>query len=454
MRRFHRNAASVHIHFSSGGDNFTTYIKRDDWILGHNIFFHVNKFFGLAPSENASLSLHDGSNFSQHSFVTTLPVSDAAAFIANVRMGWVSGTTLLVDFPFSSFPNHLGYWTELLAPIYSQLSLGEIDVAAATDSPVVDHPAVTTVLIPNLRRSSVLSVPWVVELFQVALHPSLPKGGAPPRLMFWDDLEETPLGDWLAFERVLHIYSRHDHPVKGRGIGFASQELAERFRIAVHEAAGVPAGVSSSVTSPRLMTYLILESGETVANNDEVLQALHEIAASSKQEKLVVRPYSTTTGAPLTSILSIMSLTGILVGRHGPLLANSIFLPKGAAVVEILPFNWDFGGLSEVYYNLTGSIGGIGHVAWRASSAEHMRYESESNARYSNWTAEECSSTTCLDAQSNSAIYVDIVKLQAVVADAVTSVLQGTNGDDLRARHPLPKRAELSGKTGLWWDRS
>lgn len=31
---------------------------------------------------------------------------------------------------------------------------------------------------------------------------------------------------------------------------------------------------------------------------------------------------------------------GVLVARHGPLLANAVFLPPGALVLELLPYNW------------------------------------------------------------------------------------------------------------------
>ena len=49
---------------------------------------------------------------------------------------------------------------------------------------------------------------------------------------------------------------------------------------------------------------------------------------------LKVRPYTATPRAPLASYVAAMARTGVLVARHGPLLANAAFLPPGA------PWRW------------------------------------------------------------------------------------------------------------------
>ncbi len=38
----------------------------------------------------------------------------------------------------------------------------------------------------------------------------------------------------------------------------------------------------------------------------------------------------------------------------------------GAVVMELLPYNWEWNGISRTYANLTASCGDIHHVAWRA----------------------------------------------------------------------------------------
>ena len=64
----------------------------------------------------------------------------------------------------------------------------------------------------------------------------------------------------------------------------------------------------------------------------------------------------------------------------------------GAMVLELLPYNWDWRGISEIYVNLTRSIGDVHHFAWRARHPRWALYPSADEERYADWTAEECSS--------------------------------------------------------------
>lgn len=66
-----------------------------------------------------------------------------------------------------------------------------------------------------------------------------------------------------------------------------------------------------------------------VYNNDKVLQALVDVA---ELLGLHARPASLTPGAPFRSFVSLMSRTGVLISRHGPQLANALFLPPGVCV--------------------------------------------------------------------------------------------------------------------------
>lgn len=67
-----------------------------------------------------------------------------------------------------------------------------------------------------------------------------------------------------------------------------------------------------------------------VVNRDELMSALQDIGHTLG---MAVRPYTATARAPFESYLSVMARTGVLVSRHGPLLANSIFLPPGGTSV-------------------------------------------------------------------------------------------------------------------------
>lgn len=49
----------------------------------------------------------------------------------------------------------------------------------------------------------------------------------------------------------------------------------------------------------------------------------------------------------------------------------------GAVVMELLPYNWEWNGISRTYANLTASRGDIHHMAWRA---KHPRCGSHSSS--------------------------------------------------------------------------
>lgn len=63
----------------------------------------------------------------------------------------------------------------------------------------------------------------------------------------------------------------------------------------------------------------------------------------------------------------------------------------GAVVVELLPYNWEWQGISRAYLNLTRSLGDVHHFAWRAGSPRWAVFD-EGEERYAAWTAQECSS--------------------------------------------------------------
>ena len=74
-------------------------------------------------------------------------------------------------------------------------------------------------------------------------------------------------------------------------------------------------------------------------------------------------------------------------------------VPPGAVVLELLPYNWDWKGISEIYVNLTRSLGDVHHLAWRARHPRWALYAQPDEQRYADWTAEECSSR-CVAAAS------------------------------------------------------
>jgi hypothetical protein len=77
--------------------------------------------------------------------------------------------------------------------------------------------------------------------------------------------------------------------------------------------------------------------------------------------------------APFVSHLATMADTGLLVARHGPILADALLLPPGAAVLELLPYKWEWRNISSLYHNITQSTGVLHHWAWRPRDAKWCR---------------------------------------------------------------------------------
>ena len=61
-------------------------------------------------------------------------------------------------------------------------------------------------------------------------------------------------------------------------------------------------------------------------NEADVLSALRDCGEALGMR---VRAWSAASGAPLAAHLAQMVATRVLVARHGPLLANALFLPPG-----------------------------------------------------------------------------------------------------------------------------
>lgn len=94
--------------------------------------------------------------FSQNIAVGKTPFTNVSAHYHNIRAGVLLGTCLWVDFPFPAFPENMGHWAEVLAPIYSALTNASWR-QRAPDS----EGYLRAVIFPNLRREQVQVGAWL-----------------------------------------------------------------------------------------------------------------------------------------------------------------------------------------------------------------------------------------------------------------------------------------------------
>lgn len=135
----------------------------------------------------------------------------------------------------------------------------------------------------------------------------------------------------------------------------------------------------------------------------DLVTALWEVA---KDNGWQVRQFTATAEAPFASHVATMARTGILVARHGSTLATSFLLPSGAAVYELLPYNWEWKDLNQIYRNMTRSTGRLHHFAWRATDPKWAQYaEPEDRSRYAHFRASECTSRCAALSEHASHVY-------------------------------------------------
>lgn len=333
----------------------------------------------------------------------------------------------------------MGHWAEILAPAYSVLANRHWTAGLKPGQ----HHHLDAILLSNLRRDQLQGLDWVEDMLQLTVVPALPEDGSTPRIIYADELDLMDKAGWLAFEHIIVAHDRYTHP-EGRG-GFSNAEHARAFR----EAAYKHAGINMPAVAPKTITMLTAVGGEPVANVPEVTAALHDVGRALG---LRVRPFSVTPGAPFSSFVAAMARTGVLVSRHGPLLANTMFLPPGAVVLELLPYNWDWKGISEIYVNLTRSLGDVHHLAWRARHPRWAQYNNIDEQRYADWTAEECSSRDCLEVHARASMVADAATLQEMLIDFLPKVFRGESVQSLAQPWPSASHG-TRGADGLWWEK-
>lgn len=97
---------------------------------------------------------------------------------------------------------------------------------------------------------------------------------------------------------------------------------------------------------------------------------------------LQVRVSKLSLEAQFASHLDVVASSGVVVGRTGPLLATAaLLLQPGALLLELLPFKFEWHGLSAMYRNLTESTGSLRYAAWRPTDAKWAAYASAADAR-------------------------------------------------------------------------
>ncbi|KDD77035.1 hypothetical protein H632_c35p3, partial [Helicosporidium sp. ATCC 50920] len=230
--------------------------------------------------------------------VQQVPVLSVDGHVSNLmRMDLKAQSVLWLDHPRAATPGVLGIWQEILFPIHSALLEGRWP--RADGGPEL----IDAVVLPSLRRDSLMAYPAVWELLLAALSPVLSDPTKMPPLIFFDDLATLPGTHWLRLPRVVEFTSRY--VIEDQEPGFWEPEHGRAFREAAYRLYGTPL----PERAPRRLTYVMSASAEAVSNNGEVMAMLQRVA---RRHSLEFWPYTASPGVSVASLTAVASRSGVL----------------------------------------------------------------------------------------------------------------------------------------------
>jgi len=252
-----------------------------DFSVFDHLWYHGSRFYGIQSSATIRANASNlGLQASKNVGIITLATANPKKHYANIQAKWLGGLTLLVDQPYPQFPDNMGFWAEVLLPLYSLLSdaawrgagLGRVD----------------QILFANMHRSQLTGKDWVWEMMKLAVAPGAAPGAELPRTIFYDDFGQLNRREWLCIQRAVLLNDRYIH--KRARSGFWSPQLAARFR----EEAYSKHRITMPPAAPRTITLLNNAHSEKVVNEPDLIEALYDVGKAFGQR---MRPLSMTAGA-------------------------------------------------------------------------------------------------------------------------------------------------------------
>lgn len=184
------------------GEGYTRTVRSSaNYKVVHNAWWQAHRFYAMLKPEDMGHQdvLEDG--LSTNQAIIGMPVANMTSFRDNLRVAFVPGNTLLVDFPFQVFSDHLGHWAEIMVPTYSVFRDGQWQ----KDLQTVGTGYIDRVVTPNMNRQH---GPWFAAVFQAALQPGTQPGKSLPYIVDYADLASFDQLGWVVFENLLVVQDR------------------------------------------------------------------------------------------------------------------------------------------------------------------------------------------------------------------------------------------------------
>lgn len=337
----------------------------------------------------------------------------------------IPGNTLMLDYVFFLHPTAIGHWLELTSPLFSALRL----------EPTFPRPP-DQILLLNLKRAHIMA--WVREVLAITLGIPPHSGDLPPFIVqkevhsVWKQItaqwEAYDQNEWIHLERVFVVKDTHI----GGSRTFLSSEDGQLFRRMAYARVGLTPPVHKGPAAPKVITFQRKLANRRVLNEDELLAMLREFGT------VQVVQFDATT--PFAEQVEAMSRTDVYVAVHTSNLANTIFLPPGSAVMELIQRNWIWHNLDESFLVQTQALGDVHHYAFRCQKINETRYlNSADQLKFGGeeWSGSHCDTGECVEAHTDVDVLVDIGALRALLADRLPLVFSGASVND--AQLPWPR---------------
>lgn len=390
-----------------------------------NLWFSRGSFYKIVdpghPEMGSPLALSSNIN------LYTIPVVDVTSFVRNTKSSrYVRGETVLIDFSYFVHPTAIGHWLEYLLPLTSARRLEGLDVKP---------PGM--VLLMHLKRVFVFE--WVRAALGAAFGrgsdlDGVVSGTLPFPVIFqaetssvWSQIGQRleGLGDdeWVCFERVLVAKDVIDGGPRTAFMDEGGERDARQFRRNMWDMYGV-AGRGAGVARDAGDDGDAGDNGDDGDARTRRITLLHKSANRRIRNRVLLREMLAEFGevdeveldenVSMATQIDIMAHTDILVSAHTSGLANAMFLPPGALVVELRHRNF-LEDMERTFEMQIKSLQDVKWVSWKAMEIVYLHKNDE--RKFKAWGT-SCDVDECVEAHT----LIDIV----VDADAVRQVIRGS----------------------------
>lgn len=370
----------------------------EDYRVLKNVWYSQGVFYKVTDDTETK----EAKSLSSNIDLATLVVRDVGAFASATKVRVVEGETVMLDFSYFIHPTAIGHWLEYLLPM---MSMRRIEGFANVPD---------TILMMHLKRSFVFE--WVRAAFGAAFGITR-KGNLPPIIFqeetnaVWSQIgmkfESLPRDEWVCFDTIIVAKDMIDG---GPRTAFNDSNDASIFRKRMHRMYEIKTRpISLKSDGDRKITLLHKAANRRIQNRDQLKALLSKFG--------VVSEFEFTDQIPMKTQMKIISETHVLVSAHTSGLANAMFLPPGALVLELRHRNF-MSILEKTFEQQIYSLGDVSHTYWKATKQEEGPYIYEDDERKFGgelWAGTKCNTEDCVEAHTLVDLVVNVTEIEILL---------------------------------------